>query len=145
MKLIRIFLGGAVVGSVAAFLLDPVRGRSRRTQVVQRAGHLLRRLRRRTEHQVSIATHQITGLFERSRHLTVEDRAPTDEKLRDRVQSELFREPDIPKGDLNVNVEKGTVVLRGHVDSDAMKGRLGVKARSIQGVKRVENLIHVAG
>jgi osmotically-inducible protein OsmY len=143
MKRFRSFLGGVVIGSVAAFLLDPVRGRSRRTQVVQRAGRVLRRLRRRTEHQVSIATHQVTGLFERLRHVTVDDRAPTDEKLRDRVQSELFRERDIPKGDVNVNVEKGTVVLRGHVDSDAMKGRLGVKALSIQGVERVENLIHV--
>jgi len=145
MKLIRTFVGGVIVGSVAEFLLDPARGRSRRSQVVQRARGLLRRLRRRTERQVSMATSQATGLFERSRHLTVEDREPTDEKLRDRVQSELFREPDIPKGDVNVNVENGAVVLRGHVDSDAMKSRLGIKARSIQGVDRVENLINVAG
>jgi osmotically-inducible protein OsmY len=143
MKLIRTFVGGVIVGSVVGFLFDPARGRSRRTQVVQRGGRLLRRVRRRTERQVSMATSRATGLFERSRHLTVEDREPTDEKLRDRVQSQLFREPDIPKGDVNVHVENGAVILRGHVDSDAMKSRLSIKARSIQGVDRVENLINV--
>jgi osmotically-inducible protein OsmY len=36
-------------------------------------------------------------------------------------------------------------VLRGHVDSDAMKSRLGIKARNIKGVDRVDNLISVVG
>lgn len=143
MRRIRHLVAGATLGSLLTYLFDPERGRSRRTQLTQRSAGMVRRIRRQAQRQLTSATSQAAGLKERVAHLEVEDRNPTEEKLKDRVQSELFRAPDIPKGDININVENGVVMLRGHVDSDAMRERLEVQARRIQGVERVENLIRV--
>jgi hypothetical protein len=52
---------------------------------------------------------------------------------------------DVPKGQINVNVENGVVVLRGEVDSWDMVDDLVGRARSVQGVRDVENLLHLPG
>ncbi|HEU5263028.1 MAG TPA: BON domain-containing protein, partial [Gaiellaceae bacterium] len=59
------------------------------------------------------------------------------------VESEVFRDPSIPKGRINVNAENGVVVLRGEVDSADLVDRLERAVRDVQGVRGVENLLHV--
>jgi osmotically-inducible protein OsmY len=61
------------------------------------------------------------------------------------VETELFRPADVPKGQINVNVENGVVVLRGEVDSWDMVDDLVGRAREVQGVRDVENLLHLPG
>jgi osmotically-inducible protein OsmY len=38
---------------------------------------------------------------------------PDDAALARKVETELFRDADVPKGDINVNAEDGVVFLRG--------------------------------
>jgi hyperosmotically inducible periplasmic protein len=71
--------------------------------------------------------------------------AANDETLTQRVQSELFRDDDVPKGQINVNAQDGVVQLRGEVPSEDMIGDLAERARSVQGVRDVENLLHTPG
>jgi osmotically-inducible protein OsmY len=137
-------IGGAAAGAVAVFLLDPERGRSRRTELTQRSGAVLRRVRRTAERQAEYAASQATAVKEKATHLQVEDQAPTPERLKARVESQLFRDPDIPKGDINVNVERDTVVLRGRVADEPTHQRVVSATRRIQGVDQVEDLISVA-
>jgi osmotically-inducible protein OsmY len=59
------------------------------------------------------------------------------------VETELFRDPSIPKGDININVERGIVVLRGQVDTAGQREELIRKAKSIAGVLRVDSLLHL--
>jgi osmotically-inducible protein OsmY len=44
-----------------------------------------------------------------------------------------------------VNAQHGIVQLRGEVDSPELIDDLVQKVRSIQGVREVENLLHLAG
>ena len=60
-----------------------------------------------------------------------------------KVETELFRDPDVPKGDIDVNVADGVVFLRGQVKHPDDIKRLEQQAQAIPEVKRVENLLHL--
>ena len=61
------------------------------------------------------------------------------------METELFRDADVPKGDINVNAENGVVYLRGQVADEGLAETLGKSALKIQGVREVENLLHTPG
>ena len=65
--------------------------------------------------------------------------------MTDRVRSIAFRDDAVPKGDLNINVERGIVVLRGEVSDEAMKARLVSEVGAIEGVWSVRDLLHLPG
>lgn len=65
-----------------------------------------------------------------------------DATLVDRVQSQVFRETDVPVGAVNVNAEFGRVILRGEVKSDDLIEDLVERTRQVEGVREVENLLH---
>jgi len=60
-----------------------------------------------------------------------------------KVETELFRDPTVPKGHIDVNVVGGVVWLRGEVKTPDEIKRLETQAQSIPEVKRVENLLHL--
>jgi osmotically-inducible protein OsmY len=66
-----------------------------------------------------------------------------DRTLTDRVKSEIFRPADSPKGDVVVDSENGVVHLRGSVATTELRDRLVGDASSVDGVQRVEDLLHV--
>jgi len=75
-------------------------------------------------------------------------RPPAEERLNDpalaqKVESEVFRDKDIPKGNINVNVEDGVVYLRGEVTDRAIMDQLVARTRNVDGVRGVENLLHL--
>jgi osmotically-inducible protein OsmY len=75
-------------------------------------------------------------------------RPPAEERLNDpalaqKVESEVFRDERIPKGDINVNVEYGVVYLRGEVPDGERMDELVARARQVEGVRGVENLTHL--
>jgi osmotically-inducible protein OsmY len=70
---------------------------------------------------------------------------PDDATLVDKIRSEIFRDVDVPKGQININVEKGKVVLRGEVDQPELIEQLVERTRKVHGVEDVENLLHVGG
>ena len=75
-------------------------------------------------------------------------REPAEDRLNDpalarKVESEIFREGDVPKGDISVNAEYGVIYLRGQIsDPDGME-ELVKRARAVDGVRAVENLTHL--
>jgi osmotically-inducible protein OsmY len=75
-------------------------------------------------------------------------REPAEERLNDpalarKVESEIFRDDDIPKGNINVNAEHGVIYLRGEVPTRDVMEEVGVRARRVEGVRAVENLTHL--
>jgi osmotically-inducible protein OsmY len=75
-------------------------------------------------------------------------RPPAEERLNDpalaqKVESEVFRDTDVAKGNINVNVEDGVVYLRGEVTDRAIMDQLVARARNVDGVRGVENLLHL--
>ncbi|HEX6582762.1 MAG TPA: BON domain-containing protein [Thermoleophilaceae bacterium] len=73
-----------------------------------------------------------------------EDRL-NDPALAQKVESEVFRDDEIPKDKINVNVEYGVVYLRGEVPDRELMDELVARTRKVEGVQGVENLTHLAG
>jgi osmotically-inducible protein OsmY len=68
-----------------------------------------------------------------------------DQTLRDRVESEVFRDQEIPKGKINFDVNSGIVTIRGSVDNAFQIATIEKAVFNVPGVAGVENLLHVSG
>jgi osmotically-inducible protein OsmY len=113
----------AALGAALAYFFDPQNGRARRKETIKRFVRLSQRQRGRLTARAQ----------------------PDDVTLARQVESEIFGDADVPKGQINVNAEEGKVVLRGEVESAEMIEELVSKARKVQGVQEVENLLHMPG
>ena len=85
------------------------------------------------------------GVSQKVQHLKEEPKDYDDATLAAKIQSQVFRDPDVPKGKLNVNVQNGVVQLRGEVPRADLIDELVAETRKVQGVRDVENLLHVPG
>ena len=133
-------------GAIAAFLMDPARGRARRARLLDQGGATVRRAAHRAERAFRSARSAATGTLARATHAGNSDEGFVDDvTLTSKVETELFRDPSVPKGTININVERGIVVLRGEVPDAEMRDRLAAEAGSIGGVWSVHNLLHLPG
>jgi osmotically-inducible protein OsmY len=131
-------------GTIAglAYFFDPDRGRTRRAQARDRAAAAMRRLVRRAERLGRGAGAQAYGLKQQATHRTEEPRDLDDVTLARKVETEIFRDADAPKGQVNVEVVKAVVTLRGQVDTPDLIEELERQTRKVTGVRDVENLLH---
>ena len=137
---------GAAGGALASFLFDPARGRSRRARLADQAAATVRRAVRNGEQAVNQAKSAVEGRMAAIQAgQTTQARAIDDATLTDRVRSIVFRDDAVPKGDLNINVERGIVVLRGEVPDEALKARIVSEVEGIDGVWSVRDLLHLPG
>ena len=138
-------LAGAL-GAALAYFLDPQSGRRRRNMTRDRVLALFRRAGRRSERMGRRAAAEAYGVSQKVTHLKEEQKPqPDDVTLARKVETELFRDEDVPKGNINVNAEFGKIVLRGEVEEPDMIKELEERARKVQGVRDVENLLHTPG
>jgi osmotically-inducible protein OsmY len=117
----RKLLGLVGLGAALTYFFNPMEGQRRRAKVAGRISALLARAEEGPKPQ------------------------PDDVTLAHMVESELFRDEQVPKGQINVNAENGKVYLRGEVGRQEMIRDLEERARSIHGVQEVENLLHLPG
>ena len=137
---------GGLVGGALVYLYDPERGRARRAQARDRVGAIVRRGARHAERASRAASAQAYGLSQRVSHPRSEQNEPlNDQALTEKVKSELFRDASIPAGDLNINAERGVIVLRGQLDNPDQIREIEARVRRIEGVWDVQNLIHLPG
>jgi osmotically-inducible protein OsmY len=137
-----LFVLAGAIGAAIAYFLDPDNGRKRRAVAAGKAGKYVRQAGR----QAQGAASQAEGLKAKATHLKEQEKEqPDDVTLARKVESEIFRGADVPKGQVNVNVEDGVVYLRGELDQLDLIEDLAVQARKVQGVLGVENLLHVPG
>jgi osmotically-inducible protein OsmY len=130
-------------GAALTYFFDPDNGRRRRKVTADRLAGLMRRHGRRL---ASGTVSQAHALKQKGMHLREEPKPqPDDVTLARKVETEIFRGDEVPKGKINVNAENGKVVLRGEAESAEMIDELVSKARSVQGVQDVENLLHTPG
>ncbi|MDQ6691199.1 MAG: BON domain-containing protein [Candidatus Dormibacteraeota bacterium] len=138
-----LLMAGAGLGYLVAYLMDPERGRARRKELAQRASGVSRNATKTAQRTAAMATDRAAGLR------SVVNRAPAnpypdDLTLLDRVETEVFADPSIPKANINVMVVDGKAVLRGEVESEQI-GAIESAVRKVVGVKDVENLLHTPG
>jgi osmotically-inducible protein OsmY len=120
------------LGAALAYFFDPQNGRARRKDAIKRIVRLSQRQRGRLAAKA-------TQLREGPKP------QPDDVTLARKVESEIFRDAEVPKGQININAENGKIVLRGEVDSPELIDDLVGRARRVQGVQDVENLLHTPG
>jgi osmotically-inducible protein OsmY len=70
---------------------------------------------------------------------------PDDVTLARKVETEIFRDANAPKGDVSVDVQGGVAYLRGAVADEAWIARLVDDAKKVDGIKGVNNLLHAPG
>ena len=130
--------------AAAMYFLDPSHGRRRRNMARDR---VIARMRRSWRMLSGLWRHlraDAYGTSQKIIHLVPrETEVPSDESLCERVESRLFRDPDIPKGALNINVEHGVVVLRGQLPHPDNINLIERRVKAIPGVRRVHNLLHL--
>lgn len=134
------------MGAALAYFFDPETGNRRRSMTRDRALAFFRRTGHQAGRAGQAAKSRAYGVTQKAVHL--KDRTkeePDDATLAHKVETELFRDADVPKGDINVNAENGVVYLRGQVADEGLAETLGKSARKIQGVREVENLLHTPG
>jgi osmotically-inducible protein OsmY len=139
MKLFRL----AAIGAALAYFFDPQNGARRRNMTRDRLLAFFRRGARKTERAGRAVAAEAEGLKQKATHLREEEKDFDDVTLARKVETELFRPADAPKGSVNVNVENGVVYLRGEVEQPDMAEDLEKRARNVQGVREVENLLHL--
>jgi osmotically-inducible protein OsmY len=139
-------LTGAAVGAAAAYFFDPERGRTRRALFADWAGSRARRGWRALNQFSSRTSNTAAAFPQRMVQLRSPRPRPADDlTLRDRVESEVFRNPDLPKGQINFDVEAGVVTVRGQVDNAYQIANVEKAVLKVPGVAGVENLLHVNG
>jgi hypothetical protein len=137
------FLNGAAAGALLAALADPRSGKRRRRKLRDRTFALGRRVRRRTLRELRHERAELHGLLMRSRaKLPHEPHTLDDTTLAHKVETILFRDHEVPKGDLNVNAVDGVVYLRGSLADWRLAERISERVGEIEGVREVKNLIH---
>src|SRR5215210_8160540 len=140
----RKFLGLVGLGAALSYFFDPVQGRGRRAVARDRAAAFFRRTARRGGQMGRSASAQAGGVAQKAKHLQEEPKGqPDDVTLARKVETEIFRDADVPKGQININAENGKIVLRGEVGQPELIRDLEDRARSVQGVSDVENLLHL--
>jgi osmotically-inducible protein OsmY len=138
----RLMLAGAV-GAAVAYFFDPQNGRRRRKESIKRTVAFVNKRGRRAAGGVAA---QASAVKQKATHRKEEEKAqPDDVTLARKVETEIFRDADVPKGKINVNVEDGVVYLRGELEEKDLITDLEDQARKVQGVLGVENLLHAPG
>ena len=138
-------LAGAA-GALAMYFLDPQQGRRRRNMTRDQIVSSFRRGFRTLSRTGRGAGAETYGITQRLQHLQPENwSVPNDVTLAERVQSELFRDPDVPKGRININAEAGIIVLRGELDHPEQIRAIAHTVSRMPGVRGVHNLLHLPG
>jgi osmotically-inducible protein OsmY len=140
-------IAGMAAGAAAQYFLDAQAGSRRRHTARDKAMALARREARDAMRKVDYAAGQAKGAAAGMRPAPSDDRKLAelgDAALARKVESEIFRDADAPKGRVDVGVEHGVVFLRGEVER-AWIDRLESEAGNVAGVKAVRNLLHQPG
>jgi len=143
------FLTGAATGAAAEYFLDPQGGASRRRETRDKT---LSTVKTNVSTAASQATARATAVAGQAQS-AAKSHMPgggaggdvDDVTLARKVETEIFRAADAPKGQVSVNAENGVVFLRGEVAETSWIERLGSEAEQVAGVKAVRNLLHTPG
>jgi len=138
---------GAAAGAAAQYFLDSQAGRRRRSMAKDQGLALARQRASAAVRKADYAAGQAKGAVaavkpqgsDRHKHEELGDAG-----LARKVESEIFRAADAPRGQVSVNAENGVVFLRGEVDREWID-RLGSDAERVAGVMGVRNLLHAPG
>jgi hypothetical protein len=119
------------------YLMDPSRGRRRRARLGEAASHAYHRAQDMTGMTALDVQHRLSGVAARTLDRLIEEEAPADNVVVERVRARLGRLVSHP-GAIDVSASGGTVTLKGEV-FEAEVDQLIKGVAEVQGVTAVEN------
>ena len=146
----RMLLTG-LAALAGAYFFDPQNGARRRNVTRDRIAAFFRRRGVEAGRQARYAQGVAEGVahkaetFKEKATGAREERTYDDATLQAKVESEIFRAPDAPKGAVSVNVQEGVVFLRGQLDSAQEIEALVAATGKVEGVQEVRSLLHQPG
>jgi osmotically-inducible protein OsmY len=130
------------------FVFDRENARRRRHVARERNVAKVRRRARITAKRARYFEGRAEGVAHRAAHAVPGTNShkeiADDLTLAQKVESEAFRHASVSKAHVSVNAERGTVFLRGRLDSDAEIEKLVKATQAVDGVERVESLLHTS-
>jgi hypothetical protein len=132
-----IALTAAALGAAAMYLWDPDRGRRRRARLGEAASHVSHRARAIAGMTTRDMRHRLSGAAARTLDRLVEEEAPADEVLVERVRARLGRLVSHP-GAIDVAASGGAITLTGPV-FEAEVDQLIDGVAAVTGVTTVES------
>ena len=134
---------GAAIGAAATHFLDPTSGRRRRHELRDQAASKAGSGAAKAASTASYAAGKAKGAVH---SVTPSGSSDLDDVgLARKVETEIFRDTEAPKGDVSVDVQAGVAYLRGTVADEQWIARLGDDAKKVDGIKGVNNLLHEPG
>jgi hypothetical protein len=137
MNKLAIATTGIGLGAAAMYVLDPDRGRRRRARLREAAAHASHRAQAVAGMTARDVHHRVSGVVARTLDRLIEEPAPSDEVLAERVRAHVGRLVSHP-GAIDVAARSGTVTLSGPV-FDAEVEQLLSGVGSVAGVASIEN------
>lgn len=144
MKTFVTFAFGAAAGAAAAHFLDPDSGRKRRNHMRDQAQSKAGGAASAVQTQAKQAAGAVKGAAHAATPTGTRLEDPDDVTLARKVETEIFRPHDAPKGSVSVDVQAGMVYLRGEAPQEWIE-RLGDAVREVDGIAGVKNLLHPPG
>jgi osmotically-inducible protein OsmY len=145
MKTIISFAAGAAAGAAAALFLDPQSGRRRRALARDQAVSKGKQAASTVQSQAQHAAGKAQGAAASATPSSTRLQAADDVTLARKVETEIFRDADAPKGGVSVDVQAGVAYLRGTVPDQSWIERFGEAAKQVDGINGVKNLLHATG
>ncbi len=137
---------GAGLGAAGMLLLDPRLGRRRRALLHDKAGHYARVMVRNFRRGVRSVPGPVRGAIheaaERAPWHTEPEPPDRDQFIKERVESVLGRDPDIPAGRINIDAADAVVQVRGTVPDAETAERIVRRVAAVDGVRAVRSLMH---
>ena len=139
------FLAGTAVGAAAAYYLDPQGGAKRRNEARDKALSSAKSTASDAAGATKQAAQAAKGKVTSAAPSIGKTEPLDDVTLARKVETEIFRDADAPKGQVDVNAENGVVFLRGELEDESWIERLETAAAQVDGVEAVRNLLHRPG
>lgn len=136
---------GAAGGAAASHFLDPDRGRTRRAKAADQLGAAARTSLREAERQLDYTAGRVKGAAVEAAKTFAPERDLDERTLKHKVESEVLGHVDVPTGEVLVSARGGVVELRGQVSTQSQIDEILNRTRDVQGVRGVENLLHLPG
>jgi osmotically-inducible protein OsmY len=136
------FALGLAAGAAAVHFLG---GRDRRNAIRDQAMSKASSAASAVQSQASHVAHQAKGAAHAVTPSGTRLEDADDVTLAHKVETEIFRAADAPKGTVSVDVQAGVATLRGEVDDQQWIEKLGDEAGHVQGIQGVQNLLHTPG
>ena len=137
------FWVSAILGAALAYFLDPQNGTRRRNTMMQQLGGLIGGFGGNSQTAMRYVAGKTYGVVQETVPHPRDNPNPDDQTLRDRVESEVLRNPKWKQSDVIFNVVNGSVELRGELQTPQDIDDLINTVKSVPDVKGVNSYLHL--